>query len=93
MGERKDVVVPVVKYAKARGWKHYKFVSHGRRGVPDDIFTKKPHRILFIEFKDEDEDKTSSTQQIKVQNELRDQGFEVFEVSYREEGYAIFDAR
>lgn len=90
MGERKDVVEPVVAYAKARGWKHYKFVSPGRKAVPDDIFTKKPRRIIFIEFKDDGEPATRL--QLHVHKELREQGFEVFVVDYREQGYAIFDA-
>lgn len=86
-----DVVDKVVERAKLRGWAYYKFVSPGRVGVPDDIFTKAPGRILFIEFKKPLSE--SSTKQLREQKKLRDQGFEVFEVEYPEEGYEIFDAR
>lgn len=87
-----DVVKKVVKRAKFRGWRYYKFVSPGQVGVPDNIFTKKPGRIIFIEFKRPGGDPSTSKQRHE-QQKLRDQGFEVFEVEYPEEGYEIFDAR
>ena len=40
----------VCAYAKRKGWLVYKFVSPGRRGVPDRIFIKRGS-VAFIEFK------------------------------------------
>ena len=74
--------------AKASGWRHYKWVSPGMRGVPDNFFTKSVRRIIFIEFKKADGE--SRTQQLKRQQELRDQGFDVYEVFSVEQGRAIF---
>ena len=75
-------------YAETQGWRHYKFVSPGRRGVLDHLFTKAIRQIIFVEFKKPGE--PSSTQQLKRQRELREQGFTVYECDSIEVGHAIF---
>jgi len=77
-----------VTAAKLAGWEHYKFVSPGRRGVPDHFFAKYPNKVIFIEFKRVGE--VSSLQQKKQQSILRAIGFEVYEVWSVEQGVAIF---
>jgi hypothetical protein len=78
----------VCDIAGENGWRHYKFVSPGRRGVLDHLFTKAVRQVVFIEFKKPGE--TSSTQQLKRQRELREQGFQVYECDSVEVGRAIF---
>lgn len=41
----------VCAYAKQRGCEVYKFVSPGRRGVPDRMFVTPKGKVFFIEFK------------------------------------------
>lgn len=41
-----------IRIAKERGWRSFKWVSPGRRGVPDVIFLKGPPlQLIFVEFK------------------------------------------
>lgn len=41
-----------IRIAKRNGWRAFKWVSPGHRGVPDYIFLKGPPlRMIFVEFK------------------------------------------
>lgn len=75
-------------YAKTQGWTVYKFVSPGRRGVPDHLFMKHGRQLIFIEFKRQTE--VSNAQQKREQQRIRDCGFEVYECWSVEQGRAIF---
>jgi hypothetical protein len=88
-----NVKSKTIERAKEHGWRHHNWVCPGRRGVPDNFFTRYPRQIIFIEFKRDDDDAAPRTQQLREHRKLREQGFEVFVVNYVEEGYEIFDAR
>lgn len=73
-------------YAKKRGWMVFKFVSPGRKGVPDRLFIR-DGRHVFIEFKRGDEE--AQEQQKKRHREMREHGAEVYVVDNLKEAYAI----
>ena len=64
-----------IDFAKKHNWLVMKFVSPGKRGVPDRLFIREG-RILFIEFKREGE--TPRAQQERRIKELRDHGANVY---------------
>ena len=45
-----DIERACVRWAKARGWLAWKFVSPGTTGVPDRVFIK-AGRVVFVEVK------------------------------------------
>lgn len=49
--EKKDVEVPVVNYARSKGYVVDKFTSPSKRSVPDDLFNAPNGVLFFIEFK------------------------------------------
>lgn len=87
MSRESEIEAEIVAYAKARGWWTTKYVSPGRRGVPDRIFARNgwveiqsnrvPQvRVVFIEVKKVGERPT--VQQEKVHRDMREQGLEVY---------------
>jgi hypothetical protein len=77
---------PAVTYAELRGWWVAKFVSPGKRGVPDRLFIRNG-RHLFIEFKRPGKD--ARKQQEKRHREMREHGAEVHVVDNLEQAYAL----
>lgn len=75
-----------IAYAEKRGWWVAKFVSPGRRGVPDRIFIR-DGRVLFIEFKRPR--KEARTQQQKRHREMREHGAEVHVIDNLADAYAL----
>lgn len=73
-------------YAELRGWFQAKFVSPGKRGVPDRIFIRRG-RVIFIEFKKAGE--TLRPQQVKRVREMREHGAEVFVCDNLEEAKGV----
>lgn len=73
-------------YAKKQGWMVFKFVSPGRRGVPDRLFIR-DGRHLFIEFKRPDGE--ARQQQRKRHSDMRAHGAEVYVVDNLKEAYDI----
>ena len=82
----REVEGPAKTYAKERGWWVAKFVSPGRRGVPDDIFIR-AGRVIFIEFKRPGKD--VRPQQAKRIREMRDHGAEVFVIDNLKDAYEL----
>lgn len=64
-----------IDFAKKHGWLAMKFVSPGKRGVPDRLFIR-GGRVVFIEFKRRGE-KPSVQQEHRIK-ELRDHGANVY---------------
>jgi hypothetical protein len=62
-------------YAESRGWFQCKFVSPSINAMPDRFHMRKG-RVVFIEYKREDEVPTA--QQLKRHRDLRAQGAEVY---------------
>lgn len=75
-----------VKFAKANGWWVTKFVSPGKRGVPDRVFIR-DGRVIFIEFKRTGEG--LRVQQGKVAREMREHGAEVHMVDNLSDAYEL----
>lgn len=73
-------------YAEKRGWMVFKFVSPGRRGVPDRLFIRNG-RHLFIEFKRLDAE--ARKQQEKRHREMREHGAEVHVVDNLKDAYEL----
>lgn len=48
--QEKEIEAHVNKHAKETGWLQYKFVSPGKRGVPDRMYFFQGH-CLMVEFK------------------------------------------
>jgi len=75
-----------IDYAEKQGWWVAKFVSPGRRGVPDRIFIR-DGRVLFIEFKRPG--KTAEPQQKKRHREMREHGAEVHVIDNLADAYEL----
>lgn len=73
-------------YAKTRGWMVFKFVSPGRKGVPDRLFIR-DGRHLFIEFKRLNNE--ARRQQEKRHREMREHGAEVYVVDNLKDAYEL----
>lgn len=73
-------------YAKKRGWMVMKFVSPGRKGVPDRLFIR-DGRHVFIEFKRGGGE--AQEQQEKRHRQMREHGAEVYVVDNLKDAYAI----
>lgn len=82
----RDVERPAKDYAKKRGWWLAKFVSPGKRGVPDDVFVRNG-RVLWIEFKRPGKD--LRPQQAKRIREMREHGAEVHVVDNLSDAYEL----
>lgn len=76
-------------YAESLGWYVLKFVSPGKRGVPDRLFLRSKSKPVFVEFKATD--KVGRKQQKRRQEELMLTGCLVFECDSIERGKNIFD--
>lgn len=70
-----EIEKPACAYAESRGWWESKYVSPGKRAVPDRLFIRRA-RVIFIEFKRPGED--LRPQQKKRIREMREHGAEVF---------------
>lgn len=81
-----DIEGKAVKYAEERGWWAAKFVSPGRRGVPDRIFIR-DGRVLFIEFKKDGKEPTA--QQLKKHRDMVAHGAEVHWVHNLKQAYDL----
>jgi len=90
-----DVLVPeleselekdAIDFAKKHGWLVMKFVSPGKRGVPDRIFIREG-RVVFIEFKRSGE--LPRVQQKKRIKELQDHGANVYVCDSLDYAYLI----
>jgi len=91
----KDIEGPVCKYAISRyGMKAEKFVTPGRRSVPDRMFSVTTvHRcgfVFFIEFKAPG--KTATEKQLKDHKARREMGFKVFVVDDVDQGKKVIDS-
>lgn len=75
-----------ITFAKLHGWWVAKFVSPGKRGVPDRIFIR-DGRVVFIEFKRGGKEPT--VQQLKRHREMRAHGAEVHWVDNLKSAYQI----
>lgn len=73
-------------FAKDHGWMVFKFVSPGRKGVPDRLFIRNG-RHLFVEFKRGDEE--ARRQQAKRHREMREHGAEVHVIDNLADAYAL----
>lgn len=82
----REVEKPAKDYAEQYGWWVAKFVSPGRRGVPDDVFIR-DGRVLFIEFKRPGKD--LRPQQRKRIREMREHGAEVHVIDNLADAYAL----
>ena len=63
-------------YAKSKGCLTYKFVSPGRRGVPDRLFVTPTGTVMFLEVKAPG--KQPNPLQIREMHKLRERGVAVF---------------
>lgn len=70
-----EVEAQIRDYAKATGWLVYKFVSPGKRAVPDRVFVYRGV-VVFAEIKRPKEEPTRQ-QRVRI-NELRKEGANVF---------------
>ena len=86
--KEKQIEKAVCRYARAKGFKCYKFSSPQNRGVPDRLFIHKGN-IFFIEFKMAG--KQPSGLQEYVINEIRKEGIFVYVVNDIETGYKIIN--
>lgn len=82
----RDVERPAKDFAKKRGWWLAKFVSPGKRGVPDDVFIRNG-RVLWIEFKRPGKD--LRPQQAKRVREMREHGAEVHVIDNLSDAYGL----
>jgi len=86
----KDIERAVCRYARDRHrMKVEKFVSPGRRSVPDDMFSINDGFVFFIEFKAPG--KMATKKQAKDHMERRAMGFTVFVVDDIARGKRIID--
>lgn len=81
-----DIEGDAVAFAERRGWWVAKFVSPGRRGVPDRLFIR-GGRHVFVEFKRGDE--TARRQQTKRHREMREHGAEVHVIDNLKDAYDL----
>ncbi len=79
----------VCKYAESKGFLVYKFVSPGRRGVPDRLFVDCSGRTFYIEFKQGKG--RLSPMQVREIVLLRDNGAMVFVVDNVDYGKGVID--
>lgn len=79
----------VCTYAKKRGCEVYKFVSPGKRGVPDRMFVTPSGKVFFIEFKAPGK-KPSALQQ-REQLLLSTKGVSVWVVDTIQSGKEVID--
>ena len=87
----RDIEDAVCRYAERKyGMKAEKFVSPGRRSVPDRMFSMHGGRVFFIEFKRPGQKPTPK--QAKDHERRRDMGFKVFVCDGIEQGRMIVDA-
>jgi hypothetical protein len=82
----REVERPAKDFAEEHDWWVAKFVSPGRRGVPDDVFIR-DGRVLFIEFKRPGKD--LRPQQRKRIREMREHGAEVHVIDNLADAYAL----
>jgi len=85
----KTIEKKVCDYAKSQGMLCYKFVSPGKRGVPDRMFITKEGLVFFIEFKDHKG--VLSPTQAKIIKAIRDHNAYVFVVSTVEGGVHLIN--
>mgnify|MGYP000322972995 CR=1 FL=1 len=80
-----------VREARKLGWRGFKFVSPGYRGVPDYIFIKGPPlQIVFVEFKAPG--KLPTLIQLVVHRMLRKMGARVEVIDSVEQARLVFAA-
>lgn len=79
----------VWRYAKTKGYDHYKFSSPARAAVPDRIFITPYGFLFFIEFKATGAKPTPA--QEREHEKLRRMGQKVYVVDDTAEGKAIID--
>lgn len=70
-----EIEQQAMDYAEFRGWWQIKIMRASRNGVPDRLLIRRG-RVIFIEFKREDE--LPDRQQLRRHAEIRAQGIEVF---------------
>ena len=78
----KQVELALIKKIKSCGGIAIKFVAPGMSGVPDRLVLYPGGRIFFVELKAPG--KKATPRQLKVQEQLRGFGFEVFLLDSRE---------
>ena len=83
----KDIESACCKLAKVAGWLSYKFVSVNNRGVPDRLFIKEGVTV-YVEFKAPN--KRPTALQLKVHEEIRAHGAQVYVVDGIQEFQRIF---
>lgn len=86
----KEIEKKVNAHAKATGWLQYKFVSPGKRGVPDRMYFMNGHTLM-IEFKALG--RTASALQDKEMRLLRRAGIPCHVVDNVTEGKYLLDAK
>lgn len=86
----RDIESAVCRYAeRMHGMRAEKFVSPGRRSVPDRLFSMRGGRVFFIEFKVPG--KKPTPKQEKDHERRREMGFKVFVCDSIEQGKMIVD--
>ena len=84
----KEIEQKVNTYARETGWLQYKFVSPGKRGVPDRIYMIHGH-CLMIEFKALG--KRATALQAKEMRAIRSKGIDCYVVDNVTEGKDLLD--
>ena len=84
----KEIEAAVNRHARETGWLQYKFVSPGKRGVPDRIYFYNGH-TLCIEFKAFNR-KTTALQE-KEMRALRKAGISCYVIDNITEGKDVLD--
>lgn len=79
----------LIKYARKLGWREYKLGTRNKVGLPDRMFLRKG-RCLFIEFKSPN--KTPRKIQQIMQQEIINEGFEVYNIDNIDYGVKLFNS-